>query len=112
MAREVGDADFDAEVLRAARPVLVDFWAPWCGPCRMVAPVVEAVAQEFAGSLDVVKVNVDESPRTAMDYGVMSIPTLGFFRDGRLAQRVVGYLPQDALRRKVQAFLSEEVAAR
>ena len=86
----VTDETFDSEVLRSGTPVLVDFWAPWCGPCRAVAPVVDAIAEEFAGRLKVVKVNTDESGEVAMKYGIMSIPTLMLFKGGEAVERVVG----------------------
>ena len=89
------DADFDREVLESKLPVLVDFWAPWCGPCRTLAPVVEDMAEEFAGKLRVVKVNVDDAPEIAKRYEVGSIPTLAVFKSGRLLDRKVGVPPGD-----------------
>lgn len=93
----VTDETFDSEVLRSGTPVLVDFWAPWCGPCRAVAPVVDAIAEEFAGRLKVVKVNTDESGEVAMKYGIMSIPTLMLFKGGEAVERVVGGRPKPEL---------------
>jgi thioredoxin 2 len=96
------DATFSKVVLEAKTPVLVDLWAPWCGPCRMVSPVVERLAAKYAGRLKVAKVNVDESPGTARRYDAMSIPTLLMVRDGRVVDRVVGALPEAQLDAFVQ----------
>ena len=95
------DANFDATVLNSDLPVLVDFWAPWCGPCHIIAPTVEALAKEFSGRLLVGKLNVDENPRTASRYGIMSIPTLLVFKNGRVVDQIVGALPAPALRQRV-----------
>ena len=92
------DTDFKQKVLDSNTPVLVDFWAEWCGPCRMVAPVVEAIAKEYAGKLRVCKLNVDAAPRTARDYDVMSIPTLAIFKKGKEMRRVVGMLSRSQLK--------------
>jgi thioredoxin 1 len=89
-AKTVTDQDWDLEVLKSDTPVLVDFWAEWCGPCRMVGPIVEEIASEKAGSLKVVKLNVDDNPETARKYGVMSIPTLLVFQSGNERKRIVG----------------------
>lgn len=93
-ATPVTDANFDSEVLRSGTPVLVDFWAPWCGPCRAVAPAVDAIASEFAGKLKVVKLNTDEEQEIAIKYGVVSIPTLMVFKNGEMVERVMGNRPK------------------
>ena len=102
---EVGDAEFNREVLEAEGPVLVDFWAPWCGPCKMVGPVVEELAGDFAGKVKVVKVNVDENADAPSRYGVMSIPTLVLFKDGQAQETMVGFKPKDELARKLNEYL-------
>jgi thioredoxin 1 len=102
---EVTDSTFKAEVLESATPVLVDFWAVWCGPCRMVAPVVEELAGEYNGAIKVAKLDVDNNQDTAMQYGVMSIPTLLLFKNGQPAQRIVGYMGKSALKQKIDAVL-------
>ena len=105
-ASPVTDTNFQNEVLSAQEPVLVDFWAAWCGPCKMVAPIVEEIASEQQGKLKVVKVDVDENPNTASQYGVMSIPTLMVFKNGQAVERLVGYMPKAKLMQAVQPHLS------
>ncbi len=102
---EVNDSNFDQSVLQSKTPVLVDFWAAWCGPCRMVAPVVEELAGEYEGKITVAKLNVDENPRTASQYGIMSIPTLLIFKDGAPVSNIVGFRPKAELKRSLDAVL-------
>jgi thioredoxin 1 len=104
---EVNDATFDQEVLRSEQPVLVDFWAVWCGPCRAIAPMVDSVATAFTGKLKVAKMNVDENGATPSRYGIRGIPTLLFFKGGKVADQVVGYVPQNVIEEKVQRLLAE-----
>jgi len=94
---KVSDADFEAEVLKSKEPVLVDFWAEWCGPCRMIGPILEELAGPLASKLKIVKLNVDENPQTATKYGIMSIPTLMIFKNGEMASRQVGAAPRPKL---------------
>ena len=96
-ATAVTDASFDQEVLKSSLPVLVDFWAPWCGPCRMVATVVDEIAKEYAGQLKVYKLNTDENPNIASQYGIRSIPTLMLFKGGVQVDTVVGAVPKTTL---------------
>ena len=96
-ALTVTDANFETEVLKSNTPVLVDFWAPWCGPCRAVAPAVDAIANEFAGRVKVVKLNTDEEQQVAIKYGVGSIPTLMVFKNGEMVERVLGVRPKGEL---------------
>ena len=94
---KVSDANFESEVLKAQGPVVVDFWAEWCGPCRMIAPALEEIAGSLNGKVKIVKLNVDENPQTASKYGIMSIPTLMLFKNGELASRQVGAAPKQKL---------------
>jgi len=103
---EVTDATFEKEVLQASTPVLVDFWAAWCGPCRMIAPVVKEIANEQAGVLKVAKLDVDQNPATATRFGVQSIPTLILFKDGQPVERIVGYMPKERLMERVRPHLA------
>lgn len=101
----VGDANFEQEVLKADKPVLVDFWATWCGPCKMLGPIVDQVADDFSGKLKVVKVDVDGNQASARQYGVMSIPTLILFKQGKPVERMVGYQPKANLVKKIETHL-------
>ena len=101
----VTDDNFEAEVVKAEGPVLVDFWAPWCGPCKMIAPVLERLAEKYEGKLKVCKVNTDESPETPGKYNIHGIPTLIVFKGGAEAERMVGFMPEDALAQKIEPHL-------
>ena len=100
----VDESTFESEVLNSERPVLVDFWAPWCGPCRLVSPVVESIGDAHADKLSVAKVNTDENQQLAMRYSIFSIPTLIVFKDGREAARLVGFMPQEAMEQRLSQF--------
>jgi len=103
------DQNFQKEVLESDVPVLVDFWAPWCAPCRMVAPVVEQLADEYIGKFKIAKLNTDENNKTASTYGIMSIPTLGIFKGGQLVDGVVGAVPKQTLVKKLDEHISNIV---
>jgi thioredoxin 1 len=105
-------ANWEKDVLQSKDPVLVDFWAEWCGPCRAIAPAIEAVAQEFAGRVTVGKLNVDENPDVAGKYGVMSIPTLLVFQGGKVVEQRVGLLAKDQLGKLLTAHVGQDTAAR
>ncbi len=104
-AAQVTDASFKQEVLESEIPVLVDFWAPWCGPCRMVAPVVDEIAQQYDGQVKVVKLNTDENPNVASQYGIRSIPTLMIFKGGQRVDMVVGAVPKTTLSNTLEKYL-------
>jgi len=104
-AKTVTDETFEAEVLSAPRPVIVEYWAQWCPPCRMLGPVLDAIAAERAGQVDVVKLNIDENPRTAQKYGILLVPTLNLFRGGEVVRQVIGAKSKSALLREFAEFL-------
>ena len=106
MALELTDSNFDELVMKSDKPVLVDFWAEWCGPCRMVGPVVEELAKEYDGKAVVGKVNVDNNPQISAKFGIRNIPTLLFFKDGKLVDKHVGVAPKSTLAGKLDAHLS------
>jgi thioredoxin 1 len=103
---ELTDASFETEVIKSDVPVLVDFWAPWCGPCRMVAPIVEEIATEYNGKIKVGKLNTDDNQQVAAKFGVMSIPTLMIFKGGEAAERIVGAQPKKAITEKIDSVLA------
>ncbi len=104
--REVSDATFETEVLKNELPVLVDFWAPWCGPCRMVAPVVEELSEEYAGKVDFYKMNTDENPQVPSKYQIRSIPSLLIFKGGELKGTVVGFRPKSDLKKRLDEAIA------
>ena len=105
MAVAVNDSNFEEVVLNATHPVLVDFWAEWCGPCKMMLPIVEELSSEFEGKITVTKVNVDDAPSISAKYGIRNIPTILFFKNGEVADKQVGAVPKTALVTKINALL-------
>ncbi|MCF8548847.1 MAG: thioredoxin [Pontimonas sp.] len=105
-ARDVTDQNFATEVLASEKPIMVDFWAEWCGPCRAVSPILDQIATEHADKIDVVKLNVDDNPETAMKYQITSIPTMKVFRAGEVVKTVIGAKPKPALEADLQEFLA------
>ncbi len=105
MALEITDSSFQEVVLQSDKPVLVDFWAPWCGPCRMLSPVIEQLHNEFEGKAVIGKVNVDDNQQIAVEYGIRSIPTLLFFKNGELVDKLTGVFPKEVIAEKLSAHL-------
>jgi len=103
--KEVSDATFEQEVLKSTAPVMVDFWAPWCGPCRMVSPIVEELADEYEGRVNFAKLNTDESPTIAARFGIRAIPTLLVFKGGQLVGQIIGFRPKSDLKKRLDAVL-------
>ncbi len=103
--KEVTDATFEAEVLKSERPIMVDLWAPWCGPCHMVSPLVEELAEEYDGRIDFAKLDVDENPTTATNYSIRAIPTLLVFNGGSLVDQIVGFRPKADLKKRLDSLL-------
>jgi thioredoxin 1 len=109
--KDVSDSNFESDVLKSERPVLVDFWAQWCAPCRMLAPTVEAVAEKYEGSATVVKLNVDDNPAVSQRYGIKGIPTLILFKNGKEEERVVGATSKEAISRMIDKHVQSSGAA-
>lgn len=104
--REVTDVSFDADVMKNDLPVLVDFWAPWCGPCRMVAPIVEELSEEYSGKMNFFKMNTDENPAVPTKFGIRSIPTLLIFKGGELKGQIVGFRPKNDLKKRIDEAIA------
>ena len=109
--KDVSDSNFESDVLKSDRPVLVDFWAQWCAPCRMLAPTVEAVAEKYEGSASVVKLNVDDNPAVSQRYGIKGIPTLILFKNGKEEERVVGATSKEAISRMIDKHVGTAASA-
>ena len=109
--KDVSDSSFEADVLKSDRPVLVDFWAPWCAPCRMLAPTVEAVAEKYGENARVVKLNVDDNPQVSQRFGIKGIPTLILFKNGKEEERVVGATSKEAISRMIDKHISSGAAS-
>ncbi|HVJ63649.1 MAG TPA: thioredoxin [Bdellovibrionota bacterium] len=107
LVKNLSDENFNAEVLADAGITMVDFWAPWCGPCRAIAPVIDALATQYEGQVSITKVNVDENPRVATDYEIRGIPTTLFFKNGKLVDRIVGAVPKDDFQKSIERLLRE-----
>ncbi|HLJ67412.1 MAG TPA: thioredoxin [Chloroflexota bacterium] len=107
----ISDASFEAEVLKAPKPVLVDFWAEWCGPCKMIAPILDKVAEEYADSLKIAKIDVEQNPQHMQKFGIQSVPTLILFKDGEPVERIAGYVPKERLLNKIKPFIETAATA-
>ncbi len=103
---EVTDANFDQEVLKSDQPVLIDFWAVWCGPCKALSPIVDQVAESYSGKVKVAKMNVDQNPGTPGRYGIRGIPTLLIFKDGQVKEQIVGYVPKETIEKVIDKHMS------
>jgi thioredoxin 1 len=105
MAINISDLEFEKEVINSELPVLVDFWAPWCGPCRMIAPVIDEISSKYEGKVKVVKLNTDENPKTPSDYQISAIPTLLFFKSGKVVKEIVGITPKEEIEKVIEEII-------
>jgi len=105
MALSIGDAEFDKEVIKSDIPVLVDFWAPWCGPCRMLSPIIDEISTEYEGKVKFAKVNTDENPLSASNYQISAIPTLLFFKGGKVVKEIVGVVPKEEIKKIIDELV-------
>ncbi len=105
MVSDITDQNFEQEVIKSTQPVLVDLWAPWCGPCRIIGPVIDRLAEKYQGRFKFCRLNVDENPKTAGSYRIMSIPTLMFFKDGKAVDTVIGAVPEAVLKAKIEKLV-------